>query len=295
MASSSSTTTCINCFCKIKAISELKPRCPCKKVFEDFKLHRFSTASVQVEYDTDFFLTIGSKREEVFGFFKYLQDATQKNQQMDFKFSMNANRKNSKTKIKRKLTQHGEDHMYNSALLRKTYVDVERNNKEFKTSCLVFKSRLIITLGNYNMREKVFRDYITILKNGLGDFDFKVLSVSNVLTNASFTGCQGPGMKVTNLSKLNAPLFDLTKTFELLKPLYRTSERVILFNPIVSDCNKIRIILQDGGKKKGKISIFKSGTTMFLGFKTLAAILEEYEKIRLILKNNGYKMKSINE
>lgn len=285
--------------CKIcfSELSETKRCCPCQKVFEDYKLYKFSTASVQVEYKTTFFDTIGSSREDVFGFFQYLQDKTKKDLPIDFKYSMSANRKNSKTKVKRKLTEHGNDHMYNSALLRKTYVD-EKKNKEFRTSCLIFKSRLIITLGSYNLREKVFSDYLTILKKGLSNFGFQVLKVSNVLTNASFTGCKGPPpvpMKVTNIASLHPPPFDLTKTFSLLQPLYKSSERIILFNPVITDTNKIQIILLENGKKKGKISIFKSGTAMFLGFKTLAAILEEYGKIRAVLKENGYKMMAVNE
>ena len=78
--------------------------------------------------------------------------------------------------------------------------------------------------------------------------------------------------------------------------MYQCEKKKIIFNPIITNSNKIKIILlESNGKKKGKISIFKSGTAMFLGFKTLKAILEEYQKIRILLKNNGYKMVEINK
>jgi hypothetical protein len=281
----------------------------CSKIFEDFNLHPFSTASLQVHYESDFFITIGENREDVFGFFNCLQKLTEKNFPV-FKFCMNANRKNSKSKEKRKLTQHGDDHMYNSALIRKSYFDPLKN-KSFNTSCLIFKNRLIITLGSYNMREQVFNDYIKIIADSLNQFTtFKVTSVTNVLTNASFTGCSDPTLprpppslsstnkrvtKFTQLNRITNPPFDLTKTFKILKPLYQSEKRKIIFNPVVTDSNKIKIILLDekSGKKKGKISIFKSGTAMFLGFKTLEAILEEYRKITHVLKKNGYKMVEI--
>lgn len=297
---------CSHC---LEIINNVENKCSiCSKIFEDFDLHPFSTASLQVHYESEFFITIGENREDVFGFFHALQTLTEKNFPI-FKFCMSANRKNSKAKKKRKLTQHGDDHMYNSALIRNSYFDVLKN-KTFNTSCLVFKNRLIITLGSYNMREQVFNDYIKIISESLNQFTtFKITSVSNVLTNASFTGCMGPASsipppppppptskkrcitKFTQLNRLSNPPFDLTKTFEFLKPLYQGKNRKIIFNPIVTDSNKIKIILlESNGKKKGKISIFKSGTAMFLGFKTLKAILEEYGKITNILKNNGYKM-----
>ena len=308
------TTDLLQCSHCLELINNDENKCNiCSKIFEDFNLHPFSTASLQVHYESDFFVTIGERREDVFSFFRCLQTLTEKNFPI-FKFCMSANRKNSKKKEKRKLTQHGDDHMYNSALMRKSYFDVLKN-KTFNTSCLVFKNRLIITLGSYNMREQVFNDYIKIISESLNEFTtFKVTSVSNVLTNASFTGCMDPSLippppsspsssskkrvttKFTQLNRITNPPFDLTKTFEILKPLYQSEKRKIIFNPVVTDSNKIKIILiENNGKKKGKISIFKSGTAMFLGFKTLKAILEEYQKITIVLKKNGYKMKEINK
>ena len=312
--------TFLNCSHCLEVIDNDENKCNiCSKIFEDFNLHSFSTASLQVHYESDFFSTVGETRENVFGFFKYLQFLTEKKFPV-FKFREAANRKNSKKKEKRKLTQHGDDHMYNSALIRKSYFDVLKN-KTFNTSCLVFKNRLIITLGCYNMREQVFNDYIKIISESLNEFTtFKITSVTNVLTNVSFKGCSGPTSittdeppsipsssssassskkritKFTHLKRMSSPPFDLSKTFNILKTLYQSEKRKIIFNPIVTDSNKIKIILlESDGKKKGKISIFKSGTAMFLGFKTLKAILEEYQKITILLKNNGYKMNEINK
>ena len=80
----------------------------------------------------------------------------------------------------------------------------------------------------------------------------------------------------------------------LLKPLYQSSDRRILFDPIVQDNNRIKIILispnDRTGNGGGKISIFKSGTAMFLGFKRVKTIIEEYKLMKNILIENGYKM-----
>lgn len=299
--SSMSSEYCSRCF------EKLNPSCPCDEVFQDFKLHRFSTASVRIAYTSEFFTTIGRNRADVFNYFECLRQSTEKTFPI-FQFSATANRKNSSRLQKKRASHHGQDKMYNSAMIRKGYVEPV-SGKLFRTSCLIFRNSMIITLGNYNLREEIFRNYIETIRNSLLQFTtFQIENVTTILTNVSFTGCYDqtllqpppppPAKKkrgsCTAMVHAEWP-FNLRKTYDLLQPLYQGQGRKIIFDPILQDRNKICIILSNktGDVRVGKISIFKSGTAMFLGFKKLATILTEYNLIKNTLKENGYKMQEV--
>ena len=151
------------------------------------------------------------------------------------------------------------------------------------------------------MRERVFRDYIGVLTNTFRQFTtFKVVSVRNVLTNVSFKGSKGPrhhvptqtdSRNLIKFAKVKLPNFNLAETFLHLQPHYNTDLRKIVFNPVVTDSNKIQIVLLkvDGkGKKNGTITIYSSGTCMFMGFKSMKTILDEFHVIRKVLGGSGY-------
>lgn len=272
-------------------------KCPCKETFEDFRLHSFSTATIQVSFETDFFSTYGHGKGELYNLFHVIKQFTEETYP-EFNFREGANRRNSSVlseKAKVGNQKKSKDHMYNSALIRKTYTN---GPKTFSTSCLLFKDCLIITLGNYGMREKVFRDYMGIISSIFRRFaTFNVTLVKNALVNMSFKGSCGPSSRLKSAAskskcvRLKSPNFDLKTTYELLKPHFNTETRKIIFNPIVTDTNRIQILLfsDDLVKKKiGTCCIYTSGTCMYLGFKRVATILQEYGLIARVLRENGY-------
>jgi hypothetical protein len=249
--------------------------CVCLATFTDFSLYPFSTASVEVKFETNFCNNFSS-RFHIFHMFEKVKRITSVDFPQ-FEFSEKANRRRSAECS----NENVEDSMYNSCLIRKQFTN-PTTKKVFNTSCLLFRGSLILTLGNYEMRETVFKDYMRIIRSTFMKFTtFKILSVKTVLANCNFKGNKGPQFTIPNPSpssssssssnkrktripakfvKLKEPNFNLSATFLILKPLFSTETRKIIFNPIINDSNVLKILLfTTEGKKNGTISIFSSG------------------------------------
>lgn len=323
-SSSSSSSTLLPPRENLKCDKCFNYSCCCLETFCDFNLHRFSTASVEVRFNTSFH-NEWSSRDEIFYFFHKIKSITSR-QFPEFEFSKRANRKNSAKLVeedsKKNLNskKKPKDNMYNSCLIRKRFYEPIAK-KEFNASCLIFKSSLIITLGNWEMREHVFKTFVGILRETVLQFTpvFEVTDVKTILANVSFKGNRGPrpgggvssinssinssssSMSLTQKKKSHIPAkfvrldgyrFDLAHTYGVIKHLFTNETRKIVFNPIVTDSNIIKIFLfKNDGKKDGTISIFSSGTIMFMGFNRMKSIVQEYKLISRALEKQKYQFK----
>ena len=191
----------------------------CKPVFDDMEKFPFSTATIQIQFASNFFktenppdvrsrvkkiplLTQKAKREII--------DKAQKARKQELSklfclLGKNANQQGYSTKFKSEATRATssllkkrnrqlklnpssalptKDAFYNSTMIKKTYNTM--NGTEFKTSCGLFFNSARITLGMWTHRKQVAADYIRLIRSVLGPHKFKITGMKTIFVNVAF-------------------------------------------------------------------------------------------------------------
>ena len=290
----------------------------CQPVFADFDKFPFSTATIQIQFSTNFFKTKNppvvrnevkkltlpqkAKRElidkaqrarkqellQLFTLFEqrgeytthFKGDATRATTTL-------LQKRNKQLKIKKK-----KDSFYNSVTIKKGY---ETGGVQFKTSCLLFFNSFRITLGMWMYRKQVASDYIRLIRSVLKSYRFKVTGMKTIFVNVAFKfspRCMGilPPLnsplsnELTLTKNINLVVFNLSHVYETLKEAYeKTSDvRTLNYSPWITNQNKIHVRVIDRGG--GCVSLYRTGTIMLLGFSKITTIIEEFQFLANILQ-----------
>lgn len=195
----------------------------CEPIFSDMEKFPFSTATIQIQFSSNFFKTENppdvrqrikqcplsqAKKREIIDLAQKarkqelsklfcLVEKQAKQQNYSLKFTSEATRatssllkrRNRQLKLKTKkdlssTTLPTKDSFYNSAMIKKTYVTA--CGTEFKTSCGLFFNSARLTLGMWTHRKRVAAEYIRLIRSVLGPHRFKLTGMKTIFVNVAF-------------------------------------------------------------------------------------------------------------